>query len=714
MLSTDIKEFSRRIKLKGFFDQNENHTSEDLVKNRSRFSPQRSDDHALNLCVDNLNRLSTTLLESENTQRRKSCNINFHERKALTDLKRDSSLVIKNADKGGCVVVMDATYYKDKMLELLNDTETYIRVDDKRDYETMKLIKDFVTKYSNMLSESEAKYLTDFEWITSNIYGLPKVHKSNTIKNQVSSTVIHVPRPSDLKFRPIVGGPNCPTSRLSNLVDILLKPFVIKIDSHIADTKDFLRSLPYEIDDDCELVTFDIASLYTNVEKELGVEAIRYWIQTYPELLHPRFTEEFVIEAIELILENNVFFFNDELYLQRSGTAMGTKMAPSYCTLTVAYKELKLRKTVGEEKGEFMAEYIRKNLRRFLDDGFIPWLKRFGDSVYLENKLNDLHPKLTFTFEKSSESISFLDVQVYIEDSKVKTDIFYKPTDSHNFLRFDSCHPRHTKTNIPFGQARRICTIVSDVGKRDTRLNELRSYLTAQKYPLTVIDSGIERAIQIPREELLRPKERNEEKSILPFISTYNPNNTGISSVIKDNLSILKTDDKWKNILERNKFINCYRSPPSLGSLLTRSKFTSCQEIGGAFKCKKSRCGCCKNMEECNQIKFENGFEFHIKSRITCQTKNVIYCLKCAGCNRLYIGQTKMELRFRMTLHRQHINDEDLGRLYVSKHIRECAKTDIPFRVTPFFKMNANATEIERETKERQFIVKFKPSLNSN
>ena len=43
-----------------------------------------------------------------------------------------------------------------------------------------------------------------------------------------------------LTLRSIVAGPNCPTRYLSNLVDILLKPFLIHINSFIKDSLDFL------------------------------------------------------------------------------------------------------------------------------------------------------------------------------------------------------------------------------------------------------------------------------------------------------------------------------------------------------------------------------------------------------------------------------------------------------------------------------------------
>ena len=55
-----------------------------------------------------------------------------------------------------------------------------------------------------------------------------------------NSECINIYEPSDLTLRPTVAGPNCPARRLSNLVDILLKPFLIQIKSYIKDNLDFL------------------------------------------------------------------------------------------------------------------------------------------------------------------------------------------------------------------------------------------------------------------------------------------------------------------------------------------------------------------------------------------------------------------------------------------------------------------------------------------
>ena len=44
---------------------------------------------------------------------------------------------------------------------------------------------------------------------------------------------IKILKPNDLKFRPIVAGPSCPTNRLGKLIDILLQPFLNKIENYI-------------------------------------------------------------------------------------------------------------------------------------------------------------------------------------------------------------------------------------------------------------------------------------------------------------------------------------------------------------------------------------------------------------------------------------------------------------------------------------------------
>ena len=109
-------------------------------------------------------------------------------------------------------------------------------------------------------------------------------------------------------------------------------------------------------------------------------------------------------------------------------------------------------------------------------------------------------------------------------------------------------------------------------------------------------------------------------------------------------------------------------------------------------------------------------FDFTLGSRgifvvLAIKVKNVIYVIECRGCQKYYIGETN-NLRNRTTLHNQHIRHENLRMIPVSGHIATCSDKDPKYFMFPFFKMNSDSI-IARKEKEKHFINKFKPDLNS-
>ena len=92
-------------------------------------------------------------------------------------------------------------------------------------------------------------------------------------------------------------------------------------------------------------------------------------------------------------------------------------------------------------------------------------IREHGEENWLKfiDYLNEIHPTIKFTYKYSRDSIEFLDVMVIKEEGGgLKTDLFVKDTDTHQYLDFSSCHTFHTKKGIPYGQALRIRRIVSD------------------------------------------------------------------------------------------------------------------------------------------------------------------------------------------------------------------------------------------------------------
>ena len=82
----------------------------------------------------------------------------------------------------------------------------------------------FLRQRKLFFTESEWRFLNDKHHKVSNFYGLPKIHKSKTIEsaiNSLNSEIIEIFESSNLELRPIVGGPKCPTRKLSQVIDIL-------------------------------------------------------------------------------------------------------------------------------------------------------------------------------------------------------------------------------------------------------------------------------------------------------------------------------------------------------------------------------------------------------------------------------------------------------------------------------------------------------------
>lgn len=109
-------------------------------------------------------------------------------------------------------------------------------------------------------------------------------------------------------------------------------------------------------------MSFDVVSLYSNIPTELGIKAVSYWsywINKHPEILQDHFRKEFILEELRIILQNNTSAFGKKNhYLQVKGTAMGTKVAPTYVTLTLGYLEEKLLEQILSLWGEEEARSI--------------------------------------------------------------------------------------------------------------------------------------------------------------------------------------------------------------------------------------------------------------------------------------------------------------------------------------------------------------------
>ena len=156
---------------------------------------------------------------------------------------------------------------------------------------------------------------------------------------------------------------------------------------------------------------------------------------------------------------------------------MGTKLATSFANIFM-----------GDFEDKFVYSYPVKPLirKRFIDDIFFIWT--YGDNKLKDfvTHLNNCHDTIKFTREQSLSTANFLDITISKEDlGHIQTNLYCKPTDSHNYLMYCSEHPRHVLKGIPYSQflrVRRICSIENEFFENCFMLS---SYFLWRGYPKT-------------------------------------------------------------------------------------------------------------------------------------------------------------------------------------------------------------------------------------
>ena len=105
-MSNDIAEYHRKLKLKEYFYCNENiEQADSLVRNKSYIEPPVGRNQILDEYIN-----LTKLIPRNDTQIKASFNITRSERKAICSSANDTSILTKEAGKGGGIVVMNKEF----------------------------------------------------------------------------------------------------------------------------------------------------------------------------------------------------------------------------------------------------------------------------------------------------------------------------------------------------------------------------------------------------------------------------------------------------------------------------------------------------------------------------------------------------------------------------------------------------------------------------
>ena len=691
------EEFTRRVKILNRYGNIPN-TDESLCRNKST-KPIPCEEKELS-------NILRTIEGIEPSNQHLPDNLTAYERKALNELKTNDNIVIKEADKGGGLVIMDKKFYHDKLImrDHLDNKNIYKEIDMDTDKKVFLDLKSLINIHKDCLTKKEIDYITNYVWESSNFYIRPKVHKCKSLLERINilnEEIIIMEDPGDLTGRPIVAGTNSPTRHLSDLVSMILKPLAPTQKTYVKDDWHYLRMLPSEMNYNCKLFGCDISSLYTSIPHDLGMKAMKYWLHKKRHLVPNRFTNKFILEAIEFLLINNNFVFNNQMYNQLEGTAMGSTFASFYACLVIGYLEEDiLFDRIKIAFSDLQARQIIENYKRYMDDGIILLPADIDEHIFLD-LLNSMHPKIKFTLENSYEErlhekivqcLNFLDIKVILhENHSITTDISYKSTNSHDYLHYDSFHPKHIIENIPYNLAKRILIFVSDERTMQKRLQELRVWLTRCKYPQHTIDKAVHNAsLQGPSN---KPTDKNK---VIPFVTTHSSNFdfNGVIKTAKEMLKSVKTP-ALKNKLQGINIVHAERQPKNLLRLLTSAKFANSINPKGPpglfAECKTKRCKLCNDgyIQQCTTFLTSNGKTWEIRCHINCNTKFVLYYLVCIKCNgdTTYTGKTKTIFRTRINNHISDVRTGNTSDIF-DIHVHNCCKLHNDFN-PPYFKVYA-------------------------
>lgn len=549
-------------------------------------------------------------------------NLTKEELQALQELKRDKNIIIKPADKGNAVVIQSRNQYIKEAHRQLNNDKYYKKLQSPIYPDTINMIKKITQTLvdKKFINKKQKQYLDGEGNVRERrFYTLPKIHKE--------------PEKWDPPFitppgRPIVSDCSSESHRTAEFVEHHLHPLSIVHPSYIKDTYHFIELIrQLKIPKNSLLFTIDIDNLYTNINTESGIKAVKNIFQRYPNKKRP---EKELIQLLTINLTRNDFVFDSQYYLQIQGTAMGKKFAPSYANIFMAQWET----------GALESCPLRPiHYHRYLDDIFGIWTYTLSEFHQFIDVLNSHDPSIKTKFTIHETAVDFLDTTVFKDpedNQKLKTKVFFKKTDTHTLLHKTSFHPKHTFKGLIKSQLIRFDRICSNAQDFWEAKSVLFKVLRKRGYSRTFLRHCL-RTFQNKSNKI-------KDEKILPIITRFST-----SSVLAN--KILKNNHKFFNLskfLPNHKIITAHRKNNNLGDILVRAKLptlnpTRKKEIPKYFHHKEF---------VRNQL---DKRIFHIPHKYPPQTKNCVYLIHCTKCNKQYVGETSNNVNQRMWQHKYNI-----------------------------------------------------------
>ena len=632
-LQVDLQDYHRKIKLANYFNNSKQNERRPFT-GPSNWSPP----------LEKLAPEVKTLIDKDLDTFKKYYwpsmelhNLKLEEMQALKELKRAKHIIIKPADKGSAVVVLGREQYIFEVQRQLNDGVYYKALDKPIYLETIPMVDKILKslKKKKFINTKQMEYLKgDLQPRERRFYALPKIHKD--------------PRKWTVPFkippgRPIVSDCGSETYYTAEYLDFYLNPLSTKHPAYVKDTYHFVEMVKsLRIPSNSNFFSMDVNSLYTNIDIQAGLDAVKKVFEKYPD---PKRPDEELLQLLEINLTRNDFMFDGKFYLQIKGTAMGKRFAPAYANIFMANWEEEVFVKCQKKPIHYL---------RYLDDIWGIWEGSKDEFELFLSVLNSHDPSIKLDSEFHAQSIDFLDTTVFKgqefnNNHQLEVKVYFKKTDLHTLLFKTSFHPKHTFGGIVKSQLirfDRICTRKADF------LEAVKILFKALRH------RGYSRTFLRRCLKTFKLKKVKDQRALIPLITTFGSISKNLNNKWKNNFNEVFG---VSNVLPVSRVISAYRRNANLRDLLVKAKLPSLQfQKPQKYLDQFSRLRFITNSKEKTVLKISQGF--------TTKSSNCVYVLFCVKCDLKYVGETKNSLFTRLIQHRYNIRHKKEMDTLVVKH----------------------------------------------